>query len=477
MSFYRHAFALALLLLAVGCDRTVYEIELTPRGDRIERKLVVSRTGGKSGEEQLAREAKRFASSYPDTFQPDQENKRGFVGTFHERMPADVGGYGTYAHLASPLGSTSLYVERFRGDDDQAARFERLQRALNAFTQLALGWCQQEFAEDPVILGKLRDFIEKDLARDLLNLSLYTCPIGAPATMSATEDRIAGAVLRSDLPAEIADAQTSLYVRLAQYLLERSYFTIGDLPRIVRTLERRDDEEVQLLLAGMIARKIGVPVEHASLKVFADAERLEESWNKYLATTPEFKKPLVDFEQKQEQNPAAEKPEPTAVFKHAPYKEALEEIFRSFGLSVSFDELTVKLHASHQPHATNGQWEEAAKTVLWARRNIGEQFPTICFAFWSLPDGKYQTEHFGKVVLDKEELSKYCLLYRGLTEKETAEWDGFIGKLKPGQELAARLEEFRFSSGTSAEVAAFLRTMILNKPEGTEAEPGRLQRE
>lgn len=314
---YCHAFAGALLFLAVGCDRTVYEIELTPRGDRIERKLVVSRTGGKSGEEQLAREASRIASLYPSTFQPEDEGKRGFFGVFQQKMPADVQGYGTYAHLTSPLGSMSFYVERFRGQDDQVARFERRQKAVNVFARLALGWCKQEFGKKP-FFGKLRDFVEKDLSRDLLNLSLYSCPIGGPVTMPDSEEIVREALVRPgvgdaptvSLPDEAAATSADLHVRLAQYLLERDYFTLGELPRVVRAVEADDHDAISRLLAEILARKIGVRIDDSFVDVVADAKRLEASWNKYLTATPEYKKLLADFKKEQAHNPQPNAPSP-----------------------------------------------------------------------------------------------------------------------------------------------------------------------
>ena len=51
-----------------------------------------------------------------------------------------------------------------------------------------------------------------------------------------------GQGIQIPLPAKTAD--TGLYVRLAQDLLERNYFTFGELPRIVRTLERKNEESV-----------------------------------------------------------------------------------------------------------------------------------------------------------------------------------------------------------------------------------------
>jgi hypothetical protein len=172
-----------LLSLATGCGNpTVYEIDLTPKGDQVERKLVLWVSAATNEiREPAAEELSRIAPLYARMFQPGHEKKSGFVGTFQERMPADVGIRGTYTRLASPMGATYIYVERFYGNNDLAAQLERRRKAAETVAQYVGGWCEQEGGREPGF-ANLRAFIDTNLAHDLLSVSLYVSPLGESAT-------------------------------------------------------------------------------------------------------------------------------------------------------------------------------------------------------------------------------------------------------------------------------------------------------
>ena len=95
-----------------------------------------------------------------------------------------------------------------------------------------------------------------------------------------------------------------------------------------------------------------------------------------------------------------------------------------------------------------GQWDEKRKQVLWEsdleERTNAVRLPVDCYASWSQPDERFQSEHFGKVVLEGEKLTQYCLWRGGLDENQGREWDALLADLKP-EEVIGRIDSFRFS--------------------------------
>lgn len=60
------------------------------------------------------------------------------------------------------------------------------------------------------------------------------------------------------------------------------------------------------------------------------------------------------------------------------------------------------------------------------------------------PEQKYQEEHFDKVALTGNGLLAYCLWRGGLDKSDGAQWGDFVASLRPGRELAKRVNAFRF---------------------------------
>lgn len=77
--------------------------------------------------------------------------------------------------------------------------------------------------------------------------------------------------------------------------------------------------------------------------------------------------------------------------------------------------------------------------------SIHRSLPDILFALWVEPAAEKQIEHFGKVVLNDEELVQYCLWRCGLPEEKAPLWEAFLGGLKPGADLVERINGFRFA--------------------------------
>ncbi|HEV7999188.1 MAG TPA: hypothetical protein VGP63_04860, partial [Planctomycetaceae bacterium] len=103
--------ALALLVLvATGCEEKVYQIEQWPRGDKLWRRLTVSRRNqGDGGQKDLndadKAELARIARLYGTNAPKITGNRAAFVGAFAGALPRDVGGDGHYVYWESQLGS------------------------------------------------------------------------------------------------------------------------------------------------------------------------------------------------------------------------------------------------------------------------------------------------------------------------------------------------------------------------------------
>src|SRR5260370_26219470 len=169
----------ALTALVTGCPHNDYTIELTPRGNVIERKLVFYRADGTESngvpkyEGFPSNELAAISALYPHGALT-QEGERHFArGEFSGAAPGDVGGAGAYTNYSSSLGSAGLYIERFRGSDDLSAQQEKRLTAADQLADLVVGWSQAEFGHEPRY-ENLRRFLDVDVRRDLKNAALYS---------------------------------------------------------------------------------------------------------------------------------------------------------------------------------------------------------------------------------------------------------------------------------------------------------------
>jgi hypothetical protein len=197
---------LVLAALVAGCDYDEYEIELTPRGNRIERKLSAWHVshGDKEQEEAKTRLSDEKLAAldglYEKRLTKPEESVQTFIATFSSRMPTDVGGAGYYLRYDSSLGYACVYSERFRGNDDLFSAVERVESAADKLTDITIGWFESEMGHDHRF-ARLKEFIDQQFRRDLKNAGLYRW------TLSIAEK-----------------PDDELLVRLGHYFAEREYF-------------------------------------------------------------------------------------------------------------------------------------------------------------------------------------------------------------------------------------------------------------
>ena len=438
MKFSLLGCGIVLGLVLAGCKRDSYEVEIRPEGEAFQRQLTCWHVNdeGRSPEiepldsEQLA----RLSHLYPKRESPSDAKKQVFSGRFTGNTPADIDGAGSYTHFTSPLGSTSCYVERFRGDDDLASELAKRNEAADNLADLARGWLTAELGHDPNF-PLLKTFLDVDLRRDLKNLGVYAW------TCQATDD-FAG------------KAGAELFVRAGQYFVERGYLSPQQIPLLLRGLTDRNPNAVLAHVQRFLARKMDVSDDRplpASLGFLSDLPKVEASLDKYVRSTELFQKRLAAFKSQKKGRSDAKEPTP---------EEFVGELLRdvavvAFGglLGSREDSLDLKLHCDRKPYASNGKWDEKGATVSWSNTLGPRALPVECFALWSTPDQPFQEQHFGKVLLTGEPLARYVIWYRGLKPDEAHEWDQFLGRLKPGPEEKAAVAGFRFTGDAKPDPA------------------------
>ena len=226
--------------------------------------------------------------------------------------------------------------------------------------------------------------------------------------------------------------------RFGQYLLERGCLRLSDVPELYTS----DGYSALSLIQRLAAEKMGIPANGPLPKSFAvlsDFTALEKSWTNYLAKTDLYLAKVKDWEQKRKAEPGLKKPEPSNLTDDL--FEDLLEPFKIFGDGET-DHLTVKLALGRAPNHSNGRWQD--EWVVWeADLDANRALPVLCFASWSSPAVEFQEAHFGKVVLDGDDLTEYCLWFNGLNGKQAGEWEKILAGLQPGQALKEQLDAFK----------------------------------
>ncbi len=427
----RWALCMVIMIAAAvaGCEHDHFVVEVTPEGDGFQRKLTCWHVSGEGGKDvrPLAKEKLAVIGKLYETSEAIEGGKKHvFTGRFTDKTPADVGGAGSYTHFASPLGSTSCYIERFRGNDDLEAELATRRAAADKLADLAIGWFESELGQEPGF-DRLKTFLDNDLRRDLKNLAVY----------GWTAEAVQG--YKSETEAEFL-------VRVAHYLCDRGYLSPQDLPRLVRAAWWGDDPAPLLEhVRRFVAAKMGVRAEEpapASLAFLGDLKRFTASWERYLRTTELFKKRVEKWEQERKTDPLASAPTPDDVLLDLACQLALR--FRMFEED---DVVELKLHCGQEPYETNGRWDQQAAAICWSNTlRPGAPLPVFCFALWSRPDRGFQEAHFGKVLLEGEDLAEYVVWYCGLNSEEAREWDQLIAGCEPDGDLRPAIKRFRFSS-------------------------------
>jgi hypothetical protein len=450
----------ALALLVTGCPRNQYVIDLTPRGKVIERTLLfyredVTDTNGATLYHEFPQaELAAITKLYPAGGVTHDGARHSATGEFAVSLPPDVGGAGSYTNLATTLGNAGFYVERFRGDDDVATVTAKRLQAADQLADLVIGWSRMELRREEGY-EKLRQFLDVDFRRDVKNLSLY------------------GAMWQTSL-ATRAEAPEEFPVRFGQYLMERGYLKVEDLPKLFRMgVSDNDSRALSGMMQRWVAAKLGVPQSGPmprSLAFLADPVQVSKSWEKYLSTTELYRARVRQWEKERivwgirsvwrhvrGPDDAGNRTNSAAASTAAPAKpmpsvvedELTKELLNIDFFSDTDDHVTVRMSLPRAPSHSNGKWDPSRKQEVWESEIEPEakvgRVPAFCYANWSEPDEAAQKRYFGKVVLSGDDLSQYCLWRDGLDGKQAADWEAWLAALQPGQGLKEKIEAFRFA--------------------------------
>ena len=438
----RYLLATIVIAAAVmGCDETIYKIELAPKGNELSRTLTVWRQGGSSdtGEEvikemddaELAAVAKAYSKDKPK----GGAKKHKFTGTFADVMPDDVGGAGRFVRYESKMGAASSYIERFRGNDRPGEVLESAMKAVDEITGLLIGYLKTELGKEAEF-PKLRKFMDTELRKDLKNLSAYSY-------LPSSSSRLNWLELKKGDSDTLAQ---EVLARVVAYIIERQYVEPSDVPLIRRAATEKT--QLKKLLDKSLKRlavKAGITDAKFIAKLvslLSDEKKLDASFEAYLRTTPQYKKRL------KEQKPAkrgADAPKEDASASQLVLQPLLE---KAVHLRLDFGgtpRIEVQLALPAKPDVANGKWNAKERTVTWkgsltARDGDTTFLPEICYAVWSEPDEKFQKAHFGKVILTGQPLADYCLWRRSLAADEAKLWDAVLMKHKPGKDLEAAVK-------------------------------------
>ena len=428
--FLLPSFLAILCTLLTGCPHNDYTVELKPEANGVERTLVFYRSDGSNSngvpnyQTFPSNELAAITAVYP-VGAVKQDGRRYIArGEFAGQLPRDVGGAGSYTNLATSLGDAGFYVERFRGNDDLAGQTEKRFQAADQMTDLVIGWTRTQFGREHGY-KKLRRFLDEDFRRDLKNAGLYFWT---------------GQI--SDLYDTNATAEFA--IRIGQYLHERGYLQLSDIPELYAAVENSNGSAILKLVQQFMAEKMGIPPAGPMPKSFAVLDNpaaLEKSWTNYLARTDLYRAEFKAWEKRKKTYPKLEPPKPTDVFGDL-YNNLLGPLYIS---GSEGDYLTVKLALKHAPNYSNGKWQDGQ--VVWSNDlDPNRPLPVLCYASWSDPDAEFQKQHFGKVVLDGDELTEYCLWQSDLDEKQASEWESFLADLQPEEKIREKLETFRFTT-------------------------------
>ncbi|TWU58917.1 hypothetical protein Poly51_16970 [Rubripirellula tenax] len=423
MNHFITSVCLLISCISIGCAKNVYEVELRPDGNQIHRKLTVNwstvNADPSDREVRSDDEVDRIAKLYHGQQTHGDGGEHVFTATFQGKMPADIGGAGGYTFFDSALGSLAIYHERFRGDDDAIGNVARGHAGVDELISLLIQWIDFE-VQDRKSAERLQRFVDGPLRRDFKNVVLYL------SVMESSDD---------------ADNALAQIARLTQYLIERDYLQLNELPAITRKIADGGESEFAALVTSIVARKVtasGGELPPNVLDAMSDPIRIKKSLRDFLRSTDAYKQKVAEAEEKGEVV-TNDSPDPMDVISGI--------VFHDWHYNPNHVEVT--LHLLAEPLRTNGKWSDETKTVDWSARINTTTLPTFTFATWVIPDEGTQTKHFGRVVLKGQLLANHVSFYQTLSADEAVRWQTMLDSIESPSHAINVLRNFRFGEKDS----------------------------
>lgn len=419
--------AVAVLCLLPGCfRRVVYELQLKPNGETMQRRLAVwSDVAPSDSDDDVsplsANELAHMRESYDPKLEKVDNRTHTFVGSFRGDMPADIGGAGRFAFFESPLGSTSLYTERFRGEDDLQQLMQDRHEVVDQIVGLLITWSRQEFAGQQIQI-RIESLLDQDVRRDLKNLSVY----GWSFEMIQEADK--------------ESVAPQFAARMGMYLVERDYLSFSDLPKLLQVFASGDEQAWVEILRDSVVRKLQVMDDQSaieSLAILSDSERLAASLRESVRKSEIYQTELAHERHK---NPGAAK-----SLEVDPLGLLVGDLFQLLPrIILAPVTVKVKLNCGVKPFATNAIWNPDENAVEWSENIADDNIPAMVFAAWSVPHESAQMQRFGEIILAGEPLAKFVYWYRGLTDEQRQQYDSFLDTLAPGDDLINQIDTYEF---------------------------------
>ena len=429
MPRFRIVRALTLSTVCAGCGgRTVYEVRLEPQADGLRRTLTGWREDGQPDKRLSDDELRRLGTMYRERVTPPNELRQTFRDTFPRDLPADLGGWGTYRALRSPLGTAYRYYERLGGAADPDAELFNRRAAVDRLVDLVVGWFDEQLKSSPV-RDVVHRFLHQEFRQDLRNVALL-------AVTLPLENRRAAA--DGDGP----NRRESALVGLAAYAAEHGYFLNDDVGAAWSEFDPKDNDGVLRIVRRVLAHKCGLSPTDSErhFPFLVDARTVQASLDAYLRQTPEFRRKEEAWRARGPQSPDIPPPEPSSLLG--------DLVGRSFDhvIATSANEVRITLHLPGPPLATCGRYDESDKTLRWTvKLPYGRDLPTYVHATWVVADEAFQTAHFGRVLPADDELARFAELFATIPAARQAEFTAHLKSLEPGDALKGRVRDFRFS--------------------------------
>lgn len=292
----RYGSVIVLLVSSLaGCSYNRYEVRIEPGENGVEREITTWREGAGDEDSEVlefpADELSSIAKAYGAEVPGDLNKKHRFRKSFLDAVPNDLGGVGSHVRWETPLGLVSGYVERVRGSDDLLTEVEARQHSAGQLADLLTSWLMSELKGHDGA-DQLKLFLENQFRRDMINLSLQIM-----AYEYGSQDQ------RHHSP--------ELMVRIGQYLLERDYFTVDQLPEVARTVSSEDSKRLLAWIQRLVAHRMGVAVDAPipdSLAFLSDEAVCAASLNAHISESAEFQGALSEWEKSGDDQSPENKP-------------------------------------------------------------------------------------------------------------------------------------------------------------------------
>ena len=418
-----------LAVVFAGCIQDRYEIELTPKGDKVRRELTYS----SSGETVNQIELRRLERVY-DSKSKKVKNARWFSKEYDQQMPDDVGGHGIYKHWKSPMGTLTVYTERFRGSIDYASQLELRRSAVDDLVDLVVEWMKSEMGGHAEF-AKIERFLKTEFRNDLHNLSIGIWQTGFETDVS----------------------QPEFFFRVGQFLIERNYFEIDQVPVLVRSLKEGTELPPVVLesIRDRLVRKFELAKTGVEATEFlASHNQAAASFNKHILSSKLANDVLCPKWSKRLGSNITKGKLGSGLTGAALWPSTLQFL--------SPTAVNVKFHSKVEPIFSNGSWDRNTSSIEWSQ-STGErdadiatlgmsEIPRFVFSVSAEPDLDYQKSHLGDEVLSGNELAIYVLWYNALTKDEQAKLDKFIGGFDGSTRILRELNNFKRKAGADFEV-------------------------